>query len=347
MQLAILVAGIAFITSLLITPLIRRVAIHFNSFANRNERTIHAGQVPKLGGLGIFVGFLIGSCILFYKYGNQSEAYLGFFTGGVIVVFAGFLDDIFTLSCYKKLTFQIAGAVMAVFSGFVITSISLPFGTLELGWFSIPLSILWIVTITNAINLLDGLDGLASGFSVLLALLIIVAAGFTQDVVLASIALILITSTLGFLRYNLHPAKIFMGDTGSMFLGFCLACLAMKAFTFSTTTTHLGALFIPFSLPITDTLLAVTRRVSAGKHPFWADRKHIHHRLLDIGFNQSEAVLILYCVTAFFGIAGIILMFINVFYAILFLAAVFSIFIVALFQLDCFDFLHNKSLVSK
>jgi len=255
------------------------------------------------------------------------------------VVGLGFLDDIFTLSCYRKLFFQTIAALIAVYFGFKIESAILPFSTLPLGYFSVPLSLLWIVGVTNAINLLDGLDGLASGISILLGLLIIIISGFTNNLVLAALTLVLITSTLGFLRYNFPPAKIFMGDTGSLFLGFCLACLSIKAFTFDTMGTHLGALFVPFSLPITDTLLAIIRRTSEGNHPFSADKKHIHHRLLDLGFNQYSAVFIIYATTIVFAAVGMIIIFIEMHYAVLFLAAIFAIFIVGLFQLDCFDFI--------
>lgn len=343
MELALFAAILSLIISLSLTPLVRILSLKFNVLAAVNHRTVHNEKTPKLGGISIFVAFLVGTFIFFSGEVPQSDYYLGLVLGACVVAFTGFIDDTFHLSCYSKLVAETIAASIAVYFGIHFNSLSLPFLThMELGWLTIALSILWIISITNAINLLDGLDGLASGFSIICGIFIIIIAGITKDLTVAAIAFILVTSTLGFLRYNFYPAKIFMGDTGSLFLGFILSCLSLKVFTFEFSGTHLGAMLVAFAFPITDTTLAVIRRIASGEHPFTADKKHIHHRLMDLGLNQSTAVLTIYAATIIFSISAFILISIEIKQAILFIIAIFTIFTVALFQLGCFDFLIIK-----
>ncbi|MFQ5824754.1 MAG: glycosyltransferase family 4 protein [bacterium] len=311
MLVMILTALATLVISLICTALVRRLAIRFKIFDTPNYRTIHQALIPKLGGLSIFVAFSLGLSI--FSFATKFNGNLwGLLIGGGLVSLVGFLDDIYILGCYRKLIGQAVATGFAIYFGFSFHAISLPFGiTVELGILGIPLSMLWILAITNGVNLLDGLDGLAAGFSILVALFILIGAEFSQNITLAAGALIFIAASLGFLKFNFPPAKIFMGDMGSLFLGYFLACLSIKAFTFPSLGPQFGVLLILFSVPLADTSLAILRRLRLGKHPFFADKKHIHHRLLEMGFNQLYAVLTIYAVTFVCGIIGLVLLVSN------------------------------------
>jgi UDP-GlcNAc:undecaprenyl-phosphate GlcNAc-1-phosphate transferase len=342
MQLLLLPVLLALIIAFLVTPLIRKFAVDLNAVAKPNHRTIHMADLPKLGGLGIFLGFLTGLLFLISTF-NAHDYIYGIVIGGGIMISLGFFDDLYSVSCYRKLFFQIIAAGIVIYFGFTIKTLHFPFvGSLDLGYFAIPLSLLWIVGLTNAINLLDGLDGLAAGVSVIIGFFIVISAGLSQDVFLAAIVLILIAATLGFFKYNFPSAKIFLGDTGSLFLGFCLACLSIKAFTFQDAGTTLSAMVAPFAVPLTDTVIAITRRLKEGKNLFGADKKHIHHRMLDSRFRPLSAVLLLYMATIIFGLVGLLTLYIHIYISILILSGVFALFIFGLFKLDCFDFLNKK-----
>ncbi|MFQ5650468.1 MAG: glycosyltransferase family 4 protein [bacterium] len=342
MPLTLLSALAAFLISLVFTPLMRRLAIRFGVIAVSNHRTIHASTVPKLGGVAIALAFAAGGLIL-HPTASETELGAGLLIGAGMVMLLGLFDDIYVLSCYTKLAVQTMAATLAVTHGFVIQTIDLPLAaTLDLGVWAFPVSVFWIVSVTNALNLLDGLDGLAAGFSVLAGTLILIVAGMTGNAAVAAAAMVFVGATLGFLKYNLPPARIFMGDSGSLFLGFCLACLSMNVFTFGESGTHLGALLVPFGIPLIDTTLAVVRRISERHHPFWADKKHIHHRLLDLGFRQLSAILIIYAVTILLAVVSLVLLFINLEQSLLILGGLFFPFVVGLFHLGCFDFLARR-----
>jgi UDP-GlcNAc:undecaprenyl-phosphate GlcNAc-1-phosphate transferase len=342
MQSVLVSTFVALGVAYLLTPLIRRFALKLNAVASPNHRTIHMSKIPKLGGLGIFAAFFAGFAIL-TQFSAQGDYAYGLLIGGVILVVLGFFDDLYVLSCYKKLAGQALAASIAIYFGFSIQSISLPFGnTVELGVLSLPLSLLWIIGIGNAINLIDGLDGLAAGVTIIIAMFIAVSAGLAANVYLAALALVLVGATSGFLKYNLPPARIFMGDTGSQFLGFCLACLSIKAFTVDSTGTHLAALILPFAVPLTDTVIAIGRRLREGQHPFWADRKHIHHRLIETRFTQTFAILALYAFTALFALLGLATMYIDAYQATLMMTVFLAVFIFCLHHLGCFEFLQSN-----
>jgi len=342
MLIMALSAMLALTISLLTTPLMRRLAIRFKIYASPNHRTIHKTLIPKLGGLSIFISFTMGIMIYAFTTGNFENLW-GLLLGGGIVLLVGFLDDIYNLSCYQKLFGQILAALIAVYFGLMIQTVSLPFDNiLELGYAGVFLSVLWIVTITNAMNLLDGLDGLASAIGILIALFIFLWAGFFQNMELVAMAVILIAVLLGFLKYNKPPARIFMGDSGSLFLGFSLACLSLKAISLPGSGTNFLILLVLFAIPLTDTTLAVFRRVSKGKHPFSPDKKHIHHRLLELGFNQSAAVLIIITATSICGLVGLILIRANFQQTFILLFGIGVFFILFLRKLGCFDFLADK-----
>ncbi len=332
----------AFGISLVSTPLARKTAIRFRIFASPNQRTIHENPTPKLGGLSIFAAFAVG--LLLYAYFTKDHSKLGgLLIGGGLVLVVGLLDDIRHLSCYTKLIGQTVAAVIAVFFGFNMETIYLPSGvSLDLGIWAGALSVFWIVSIINAVNLLDGLDGLASGFTIVVALFVVLGAAIFQNVEIAVIAMILVAASLGFLKYNFKPAKIFMGDSGSLFLGYTLACLSLKAFTLPATGSHIAVLMVLFLVPLTDTSLSILRRLANSKHPFSPDRKHIHHRLLDLGLSQTASVLIIYAVTFFCGVFSLILFVANIQLAIIIISGVFLLTLIALIQVRSFDFLSRK-----
>ena len=346
-MLVVVVATIStLICALVFTPLVKKFAIKLNAVAAPNHRTIHATVTPKLGGLAIVGAFAIGAALL--SGGAQEVApLLGLLLGGAVCVVLGFFDDLYVLNCYRKLLVQTLAAVIAVYFGFRIDMVSLAGGSgIELGMFSYPLTVFWIVGIMNAVNLLDGLDSLAAGFTIVLSLLFLAVAALTQNLVLASLAAILLASALGFLRYNFPPASIFMGDTGSLFLGFALACLAIESFTLPAAGgTNIAALLVCFSMPLADTTLATVRRLSEGHHPFWADRKHIHHRLLDSGLNQLPAALLMNGATVVFAVVSLAMLFVSWSHTLFLMSGVGVLFTLALYRLGCFDFMHKKDVL--
>lgn len=333
--------------SLVSTPLARKIALRFNICASPNNRTVHKKPIPKLGGLSIFLAFAIG--LIAHSYlTNDYKTLAALLVGGGFVLCVGLLDDIFHLSCYRKLIGQTIAAIVAVYFGFSINSFYLPAGlSIELGYWGGALSVLWIVSITNAVNLLDGLDGLAAGFTIVVALFILFAAVIFHNFEIAAIALILVAASVGFLKYNFSPAKIFMGDMGSLFLGFVLACLSLKTFTLLDSGTHLSALLVLFLIPLADTLLAILRRMVSGQSPFTADKKHIHHRLLGLGLSQTGAVLIVYSATFICGVLSLVLYVAGIRLALIILGGILLLTMMALVQLGSFDFLTRKEYSKK
>jgi UDP-GlcNAc:undecaprenyl-phosphate GlcNAc-1-phosphate transferase len=234
------------------------------------------------------------------------ENFIPIIIGSLIIIITGVLDDMLELSAKIKLFGQLAAALVVVLSGVQMEFIKMPFGgTLEFGYFSIPLTILWIVGITNAINLIDGLDGLAAGVSSIALITISGMAMLQGNVFVLTIGLLLLGSTLGFLVYNFHPAKIFMGDTGALFLGFMISVLALLGFK-NITFLSLVIPVIILGVPISDTFFAIIRRF-VNKQPLSApDKSHLHHCLLRLGYSHRQTVLIIYCVAGLFGLAAVI-----------------------------------------
>lgn len=328
----------AFVISLLLTPIVRKIAIRFKVYASPNHRTVHEEHKPKLGGLAMYVAFATGLLLYSWLEGDFRPA-LGLLAGGSVALFVGFLDDVHGLNCYVKLSGQTLAALVAVQFGFVFDKIYFPLGFIwEPGMLAVPLTVLWIVAVINAFNLLDGLDGLAAGFAILLGIFLISGALIHQHIHTAVFTGVLIAAAGGFLKHNFHPAKIFMGDSGSLFLGFSFAVLALRGYTVPGQGVHASVLIVLFFVPLMDTVIAIIRRVSQGLHPFTADRKHVHHRFLKLGLSHRLAVFALYGIALSCGMTSLILLVVHVYGALLILLMFVTIATIGLYLLGCFNF---------
>lgn len=296
----------AFVASILLTPLVKKLAFRLGAVDAPNYRKVHARIMPRLGGLAIFGAFIIGLGIYSY-FGSLSKYSIAIMIGALIIVITGVLDDMYEISAKAKMLGQLLASVVVIFGGGIqIDFINLPFGgQLDFGFLSIPFTILWIVGITNAINLIDGLDGLAAGVSTIALITLSGMAFIMGDMVVLAMAAILAASTIGFLFYNFHPAKIFMGDTGALFLGFMISVLALLGFK-NVTIVSLIIPVIMLGVPISDTFFAIVRRYRMKQKWSDPDKSHLHHRLLDMGFSHRQTVLIIYGFAAMFGLAAII-----------------------------------------
>ena len=288
------------------TPLARVLAYKFGAIdVPKDNRRMHKVPIPRMGGLAIFLAFTV-TTLLFCEYTPQMIA---LWLGGLLLTVLGILDDIFRLNFLVKFAAQIAVAFIAVWQGVTIEFINFFGNYVTLGWLEIPVTILWIVGLTNAINLIDGLDGLSCGVSAICSLSLLLVTMTMSDNASALLTAILAGSCLGFLPFNMNPAKIFMGDAGALFLGYTLALLSIGGvFKLHTVLSFMIPLSI-FGLPLFDTAFAFLRRILTGRNPFKGDRGHIHHRLIDMGFNQKQTVYILYAICGILGISA--LMFTN------------------------------------
>lgn len=290
---------IAFLIAIITVPLVRKICIKKGLYDVPGDRKIHKTPVPRLGGVAIWFSVTVTMAILIlwfwdYPHGN---ALSGMFLGGTLIFIVGVIDDLKNLSPKTKLLFQILAASIAYYFGVQILSIHIPFveGAIPLGLLSIPITILWIVLICNAVNFIDGVDGLAGGVTAITALTLGVVAFYTAQPVAAVVAAVIAGTMLGFLVFNFHPAKIFMGDSGALFTGFILASLAVTGVLKTVAVTLLIPIII-LSVPLLDITYAVFRRISKGKSPFKADGDHIHHRLLKAGISQNKTIIIFYLI---------------------------------------------------
>lgn len=296
----------AFLITFTTTPIARVLAFKLGAVdVPKDGRRMHKEPVPRMGGLAIFIGFIVTSLV----FCDLSVPMVGMIGGGILLIVTGILDDIYSLNAFLKLGLQIISATVAACSGNVMTRITFLGKNLEFGSFSIPLTVFWIVFLINATNLIDGLDGLSCGVSAISACSMLLASFFVDEATLTVILMtgILAGSCIGFLPFNFNPAKIFMGDTGSMFLGFTLAIISIQGFFKFHAVVSFCIPFIVFAVPLFDTAFAFIRRMAKGKSPFSADRGHIHHRLIDMGFNQKQSVMILYAICAILGTSAILI----------------------------------------
>lgn len=298
----------SFIISILSVPLVTQLAHNIGAVDPPDERKVHNIAMPRLGGLAIFAAFVV-SLLIFTRIGGPM---LGMFLGAIIIFVVGACDDIYQLSPRLKLLGQSVAAGVAIYYGVTVHFVTNPFdGMLVLGFLSIPLTFLWIVGITNAINLIDGLDGLAGGVSAIAAATMgIVAIGQGQTEV-AMAAFLLVAAIVGFLPYNFHPARTFMGDSGSNFLGFVLACLAIMGTAKSAAVVSLFIPIVILGIPIFDTFFAIIRRIHKGVPIFLPDKGHLHHRLLAMGVSHRRSVVIIYGISGIFSAIAVVLAFAN------------------------------------
>lgn len=295
----------ALLLAFALTPIVRVLAIKIKAIdIPTDNRRMHHRPVPRIGGLAIYLAFLITTVSFF----PQSKELLTILIGGSVLVLIGILDDIYRLNAFLKLAVQIAVAIFAVTQGITISFIGFGGEYIPLKMWSAPITVLWIVGLTNAVNFIDGLDGLACGVSAISStslFLVMLLSG--SSVAHCTMTAILVGSCLGFMPFNMNPAKIFMGDTGALFLGYTLSILSVVGLF---KTDMVLSFFIPlsvFGLPLFDTAFAIIRRLLHGKSPFAPDRGHLHHRLIDMGFGQKQSVRILYAICAILGISAVML----------------------------------------
>lgn len=295
----------AFCISVAFTPVIRVLAFKFKvTDVPKDNRRMHKKEMPLMGGLAIFVAFLI-STLIFCRLDMRIA---GMLLGATLIVVTGIIDDKYEMRAVVKLLLQVSAAVIAVLSGIEMDYINLFGKIIEFGKFSGIVTVVWIVALTNAINLIDGLDGLSCGISAISSVTLLVSLIHT-DTPFGVILMIgiLAGSCMGFLPFNFNPAKIFMGDTGALFLGYSLSVLSIMGYFKLNAIVTFWVPFLVFALPLVDTTFAFVRRILTGRSPFSADRGHLHHRLIDRGYDQKHAVLILYAVSGISGIAAILM----------------------------------------
>ncbi|WP_300637150.1 MraY family glycosyltransferase [uncultured Oscillibacter sp.] len=301
----------ALVISFLMTPVVKTFAYKVGAVdVPKDARRMHKIPIPRLGGLAIFIGFMVSVLVLGNVRGNgQMQSIL---LGSVIIVVLGVVDDIMALPAMLKFVVQIAAALIPALNGVVIQAFSNPNIFSDslywvLGPLSVPFTVLWIVAITNAVNLIDGLDGLANGVSAISATTMLVIALLASEAEVAVVMAALVGACVGFMPYNLNPAKMFMGDTGATFLGYILATMSIQGLFKFYAVISFAVPFLILGLPIFDTAFAFIRRIAHGQSPMHADRGHIHHRLIDMGLNQKQAVATLYVISAMLGLSAVVL----------------------------------------
>ncbi len=303
---------ISFIFTLATTPVVRRFAYKIGAVdVPRDKRRVHKKPTPRIGGLAIIFGFMVAA-LCFND--DWSKDMISIFAGAGILALLGVIDDCRALDAKLKFVVQIVAAlVVVVWGNLRIEFVSNPNLFSDQGhvmlpyWLSVSVTVIWIVFITNAVNFIDGLDGLAAGVSAIMSMSLVFIAISYHEYSIAILGLAIMGSCFGFLPFNFNPAKIFMGDTGSTFLGFMLSVLSIKGMFKSYAVISFAVPLLILGLPLFDALFAMIRRILSGKSPMVADRGHLHHRLYDMGFSQKQTVFILYAISGVLGIAAILL----------------------------------------
>lgn len=286
-----------------LVPFVKKIATHIGALDVPDERKVHKQAMPRLGGLAIYFGFLLG----YMLFGAHSLVMNAILIGSFIIVITGVIDDIKPLKASTKLIGQVAASLVIVFYGNILLRDISAFGIyIDFGWWSYPLTIFFILGCINCMNLIDGLDGLAGGLSAIyfLTIGIIAAMKGSQGLELV-LSFVMLGSCLGFLVHNFNPASIFMGDSGSMFLGFVISVVALLGFKNVTMTSLIIPLLV-LAIPILDTIFAIIRRLLKGQSISKPDKFHIHHQLLNRNFSQRTTVLIIYVVDILFAFASIV-----------------------------------------
>lgn len=295
----------AFVIALATTPFAKRLSIKLGAIDYPKKRGMHNKPMPRMGGVAIVLGFMVTVIALsFFIEGIDKTQFLGLVVGAMIIVVLGMIDDVKNLPARTKFSVQIIAALVVIFSGTRIELVLWPF-TAFFQKFSVPITLIWIVGVTNAVNLIDGLDGLASGVSSIAALSLMVLCIMTGSELSCVLTAAIAGSCLGFLPRNFNPAELFMGDTGATFLGFVLAVSSIMGVFKGYAILAVTVSTLCLGLPVFDTLFAMGRRAIHGKPIMQADRGHLHHRLIDKGFSQKQTVLILYAISISCGLLAI------------------------------------------
>lgn len=301
---------LAGVLAYVLTPLIKRFAHKIGAIdVPKDNRRMHKKPIPRLGGLAIFIGFA-GAMLVFFPF---DKTMLSILLGAVVIVVLGIFDDVLALGAKFKFMVQVIAAAIPVCIGGLkiefFTNLN-PFSQnpyFSMGVLAIPVTIIWIVGITNAVNLIDGLDGLAAGVSSIAALTMLAVGLLNNEITVAIVMACLAGACIGFLPYNINPATIFMGDTGSTFLGFMLATMSISGFFKFYAVISFAVPLLILGLPIFDMVSAIGRRILEGRSPMSPDRGHVHHKLVDMGFNVKQAVAILYAISGALGLAAVVL----------------------------------------
>ena len=309
----IFVLIISLLISLIVTYYTRKFAVKYKLGVYPDQRKVHKSFMPHMGGIGIFAGFMSGTLLAIFIIPEFIDVlikdYSSILIASILIFILGLVDDIKGLTPGIKFFGQFIAVTLIVFGGFRITSVDNPIGSIiNLGILAVPITYLWVIGVNNAVNLLDGLDGLAAGVCVIAGTIFLISSLQNEDPATIILTLALIGSLLGFLRFNSHPATIFMGDTGSLFLGFIIAVLGVKAFNAAENSVKLIIPMIALAIPIGDTSVAFFRRLNQGKHPFKPDKDHLHHRLIYLGLSHRQAVYIIYFISILYAISAYLIL---------------------------------------
>lgn len=317
---------IAFVFSFAFTPVVKRMAYKIKAIdIPKDGRRMHKHPIPRLGGLAIIFGFMVSTLC----FGHMTKGLVAILISAMIIAVMGIIDDAKALHAVPKFIVQIIAALIVVIWGGVKVEVfsnpivwsGQPYFVMP-GWASVVFSVFWIVFITNAVNFIDGLDGLAAGVSAIMTVSLVFISARLGDYSVAVLGTALMGACFGFLPYNFNPAKIFMGDTGSTFLGFMLATLSIQGVFKSYAVISFAVPLLIMGLPLFDAAFAMVRRIVKGQNPMKADRGHLHHRLIDMGFSQKQTVFILYAISGVLGITAVILAESNALRAVLLLVCV-------------------------
>lgn len=310
----LLVFAIALIFSMFLTPLVRKLALKFGIIEKSNPRKPHKKVITCLGGVAIYAGFVISLLLASFVFLRNLDSFflrnlVGLFSGATIIVVLGLIDDTHGTTALQKIGLQVVAAlVTSVIFDIKITYLILPaLGKIDFGILSIPITLIWVIGLTNALNWVDGLDGLAAGITSIACVSLLVIGWRGGELVSAVIITALMGASLGFLKYNFYPAKILMGDTGSNFLGFVLANVAIMGSLKSAAVLSLMIPILILGVPIFDTLFSVWRRVRLSKNPITPDTDHLHYRLIKLGLTHRQTVLVIYGVSGVLSLCAIFL----------------------------------------
>jgi UDP-N-acetylmuramyl pentapeptide phosphotransferase/UDP-N-acetylglucosamine-1-phosphate transferase len=307
--------------SVLLIPIVIRYGTKLDIVAKKNHRTVHKKEIVRIGGYAIYISFLLG-CVIFLKTDSQINAIL---LGGFLVFLVGLYDDVYDLSPKIKFLVEVVASLIVILYGNIyLRGFYSNSGGIQI--IQVIITVFWIVGITNAINFIDGLDGLSAGISIIVLVTISLTSLASGRTDIASLSLVLAGAIMGFLFFNFHPAKIFMGDSGALFIGFMIAVISLLGFGYNVSTFFtLGAPIVVLMVPIMDTLIAIVRRAIGRKKIFIADKSHVHHNLMfRLRLGHTKSVLTLYVVTMLFSLTSFIYLYDALFGIVMFIILMFS-----------------------